>query len=152
MSYRGKVILCGDAEVGKTSLLAQYVDGHFSEEYNQTVGANFLIKEIDLKNVVDKLDLINPKLKKDIKQKGFKLYFWDIGGQKPSLIANEYYFVQAVGAMIVFSLNNLDTFKKSIDTCLSCRKSYSIANDKVLLCLMFSNNAFLINDVNKITK
>jgi len=124
MSYRGKVILCGDADVGKTSLLAQYVDGHFSEEYNQTVGANFLIKEIDMKNVIDKLDLINPKLKKDIKQKGFKLYFWDIGGQKPSLIANEYYFVQAVGAMIVFSLNNLDTFK-SIDFWVSKLKELS---------------------------
>ena len=45
MSYRGKVILCGDAGVGKTSLLAQYVDGQFSEVYHQTIGANFLIKE-----------------------------------------------------------------------------------------------------------
>jgi small GTP-binding protein len=124
MSYRGKVILCGDAEVGKTSLLAQYVDDQFSEEYHQTVGANFLIKEIDLKNVIDKLDIINPKLKKDIKQKGFKLYFWDIGGQKPSLFANEYYFVQAVGAMIVFSLNNLATFK-SIDFWISKLKELS---------------------------
>ena len=46
MSYRGKVILCGDAGVGKTSLLARYVDGKFSEEYHQTIGANFLIKEM----------------------------------------------------------------------------------------------------------
>ena len=118
MSYRGKVILCGDAGVGKTSLLAQYVDNQFSEEYHQTIGANFLIKEIDLKKVIDKLNITNPKLKKDIKQKGFKLYFWDIGGQKPSLFANEYYFVQAVGAMIVFSLSRLATFK-SIDFWIS---------------------------------
>ena len=124
MSYRGKVILCGDAGVGKTSLLAQYVDNQFSDEYHQTIGANFLIKEIDLNKVIDKLNITNPKLKKDIKQKGFKLYFWDIGGQKPSLFANEYYFVQAVGAMIVFSLSRLATFK-SIDFWISKLKELS---------------------------
>ena len=124
MSYRGKVILCGDAGVGKTSLLAQYVDNQFSEEYHQTIGANFLIKEIDLKKVIDKLNITNLKLKKDIKQKGFKLYFWDIGGQKPSLFANEYYFVQAVGAMIVFSLSRLATFK-SVDFWISKLKELS---------------------------
>ncbi len=124
MSYRGKVILCGDAGVGKTSLLAQYVDDQFSEEYHQTIGANFLIKEIDLRKVIDKLDMKNPKLTRDIKEKGFKLYFWDIGGQKPSLFANEYYFVQAVGAIIVFSLNQLASFK-SIDFWISKLKELS---------------------------
>jgi len=111
MSYRGKVILCGDPNVGKTSLLARYVDNQFSEEYHQTIGANFLIKEIDLTNIVERIDIRNPQLRADIKEKGFKLYFWDIGGQKQSLFANEYYFVQAVGAMVVFSLNSYDTFK-----------------------------------------
>ena len=111
MSYRGKVILCGDAGVGKTSLLAQYVDDQFREEYHQTIGANFLIKEIDLKRIIEKLELKNPNLKSDIKQKGFKLYFWDIGGQTDKLWANEYYFVQAVGAMVIFSLEKSSTFE-----------------------------------------
>ena len=124
MSYRGKVILCGDAGVGKTSLLAQYVDGKFSDEYFQTIGANFLIKEIVLNKIVEKLDLDNPNLKKDIKQKGFKLYFWDLGGQKHALFANEYYFVQAVGAMVIFSLNNLSSFE-NIDFWLSKLKELS---------------------------
>jgi len=114
MSYRGKVILCGDAGVGKTSLLAQYVDDQFSDEYHQTIGANFLIKEIDLSRVIDKLDIYNPKLKKDIKEKGFKLYFWDLGGQKHALFANEYYFVQAVGALIIYDILRKETFD-SID-------------------------------------
>jgi len=110
MSYRGKVILLGNAGVGKTSLLAQYVDDQFSEEYHQTIGANFLIKEIDLSKILNQLDIKNPKLKKDIKEKGFKLYFWDIGGQTDKLWANEYYFVQAVGAMVIFSLDNKSSF------------------------------------------
>ena len=111
MSYRGKVILCGEPGVGKTSLLVRYVDDKFNEEYHQTIGANFLIKEIDLTNILDKLDFKNPELKKDVKEKGFKLYFWDIGGQQDKLFSNEYYFVQAVGAMVVFNLNDLSSFK-----------------------------------------
>ena len=124
MSYRGKVILCGDAGVGKTSLLAQYVDGKFSEEYQQTIGANFLIKEIVLNKIIEKLELNNPNLKKDIKKKGFKLYFWDLGGQKHALFANEYYFVQAVGAMVIFSLNDLTSFE-NIDFWISKMKELS---------------------------
>lgn len=124
MSYRGKVILCGDAGVGKTSLLAQYVDDQFSEEYHQTIGANFLINEIDLSKVINKLDIKKAKLKNDIEEKGFKLYFWDIGGQQDKLFANEYYFVQAVGAMIVFSLNQFSSFE-SIDFWISKLKELS---------------------------
>ena len=111
ISYRGKALMVGSPNVGKTSLLARYVDNKFSEEYHQTIGANFLIKEIDVSKIIDKLEIKNPDLKKDIKEKGFKLYFWDLGGQQDKLIANEYYFVQAVGAMVVFSLNFYETFQ-----------------------------------------
>jgi small GTP-binding protein len=70
-----------------------------------------LIKEIDLSLIIDKLEIKNPELKKDVKEKGFKLYFWDIGGQRQGLFANEYYFVQAVGAMVIFALDNYESFK-----------------------------------------
>ena len=73
---------------------------------------------------MDKLELTNPRLRQDIKEKGFKLYFWDIGGQVQSLFANEYYFVQAVGAMIVFNLNDLSSFQ-DIDFWLSKLKELS---------------------------
>ena len=97
--------------MGKTSLLARYVDGKFDKDVSHTIGANFLIKEIDLSKIVDKIQLKKPALKKDIKEKGFKLYFWDIGGQQDKLFSTEYYFVQAVGAMIVFNLNDLSSFQ-----------------------------------------
>jgi len=124
MSYRGKVILCGDPGVGKTSLLARYVDGKFSEEYHQTIGANFLIKEIDLGHIIDKLEIENIELKKDVKAKGFKLYFWDLGGQHDKLFSNEYYFIQAVGAMVIFSLNQYSSFN-NVDFWISKLKDLS---------------------------
>ncbi|MFX0032239.1 MAG: Rab family GTPase [Candidatus Hermodarchaeota archaeon] len=110
MSYRGKALMVGSPNVGKTSLLARYVDNKFSDEYHQTIGANFLIKEIDLVDIIDKVSITNIELRKDIKNKGFKLYFWDVGGQQDKLFANEYYFVQAVGAMVVFSLSSYESF------------------------------------------
>jgi small GTP-binding protein len=64
-----------------------------------------------LSKIVDRLQLENPELRNDIKEKGFKLYFWDLGGQHDKLYSNEYYFVQAVGAMIVFNLNDLSSFQ-----------------------------------------
>jgi small GTP-binding protein len=70
-----------------------------------------LIKEIELSKIVDRILLEKPELKDDIKEKGFKLYFWDLGGQHDKLYSNEYYFVQAVGAMIVFNLNDLSSFQ-----------------------------------------
>jgi len=123
MSYRGKVILLGNAGVGKTSLLARYVDGIFSDIYKQTVGANFLIKEIELNQIIDKLS-INSQLKEDIKKKGFNLYFWDIGGQTDKLFVTEYYFLQAVGAMVVFNVDKRETFD-DIDFWISKMKELS---------------------------
>jgi small GTP-binding protein len=124
MSYRGKVILCGNPGVGKTSLLARYVDKKFIDEYHPTVGANFLVKEIDLSRIIERLRISNPQLQQDVNEKGFKLYFWDIGGQKHGLFANEYYFVQAIGAMVIFNLNNLTSFQ-DIDFWISKLKELS---------------------------
>ena len=110
ISYRGKVVFCGQPGVGKTSLLSRYVDSNFSEDYHQTIGANFLIKEIDLSKILTKLQFQNPELENDIFEKGFKLYFWDLGGQKDKLFANEYYFIQALGAMVIFDISNKESF------------------------------------------
>jgi len=122
MSYRGKVILCGDPSVGKTSILSRYVDDQFSEEYNQTLGANFLIKEIEVSKVINKVQIKNPNLKKNMKE--FKLYFWDLGGQHDKLFSNEYYFVQAVGAFVVYDVTNRESFD-NIDFWISKLKELS---------------------------
>jgi len=111
MSYRGKVVLLGAPSVGKTSLLARYVDDIFRDEYMQTIGANFLIKEVDLKNIIHNIDIKSSERNQDIKERGLKLYFWDIGGQTDKLFANEYYFIQALGAMIIFDILNRKSFK-----------------------------------------
>lgn len=41
-----KVIVLGDSSVGKTSLMNQYVNKRFSNQYKATIGADFLTKEV----------------------------------------------------------------------------------------------------------
>eukprot|EP00056_Hartaetosiga_gracilis_P021415 m.24016 g.24016 ORF g.24016 m.24016 type:complete len:206 (+) comp9064_c0_seq1:541-1158(+) len=41
-----KVIILGDSGVGKTSLMNQYVNRRFSNQYKATIGADFLTKEV----------------------------------------------------------------------------------------------------------
>jgi len=43
-----KVIILGDSGVGKTSLMNQYVNKKFSNQYKATIGADFLTKEVDV--------------------------------------------------------------------------------------------------------
>lgn len=45
-----KIVLLGDSGVGKTSLMNRYFSKNFSSKYKATIGADFLTKEIVLKN------------------------------------------------------------------------------------------------------
>ena len=44
-----KVIILGDSGVGKTSLMNQYVNKKFSNQYKATIGADFLTKEVKMR-------------------------------------------------------------------------------------------------------
>ena len=50
MSHRKKVLLkviiLGDSGVGKTSLMNQYVNQRYTEQYKATIGADFLTKDV----------------------------------------------------------------------------------------------------------
>lgn len=43
-----KVLILGDSAVGKTSLMARFVNDEFSALYKPTIGADFLCKDIDV--------------------------------------------------------------------------------------------------------
>ena len=62
-SFKFKVCLFGPGNVGKTSLLIRYIKDYFTSDLKQTIGSNFLIKDVE------------------IDQKIVRLLLWDIGGQ-----------------------------------------------------------------------
>jgi small GTP-binding protein len=123
MSYKGKALMLGNAGVGKTSILTRFIDGKFLDSYIQTVGANFYIKEVDLTHIINKINL-DHDTKEKIKESNFKVYWWDIGGQTDKLFVTEYYFLNAVGAIVVFDVTQKETYD-NLDFWISKMKDLS---------------------------
>ncbi len=46
-TYKLKILLCGPAAVGKTSLIYRFIKSKFASEYKLTVGVDILTKEVD---------------------------------------------------------------------------------------------------------
>ena len=59
-----KLVLAGEAGVGKTSLLRRYCDDTFQEQYQSTIGVDFKVKTLRLE------------------EKQLKLQIWDTAGQE----------------------------------------------------------------------
>ncbi|MHA1271029.1 MAG: Rab family GTPase [Candidatus Helarchaeota archaeon] len=91
--YKFKVVLLGESGVGKTSIIDRYVNNRFKEKYQPTLGVDFLIKDIE------------------INDNKVKLIIWDIGGELQWKNKLNLYLNGADGAIIVFDLTRLDTFK-----------------------------------------
>ena len=87
-----KIIIVGDAGVGKTCLTRKATADEFSEDYSSTIGFEFFT--------------FNEK----INDKNINLKIWDTCGQEEysSLIVN--FYREASLAMIVYSINSQDSF------------------------------------------
>ena len=88
-NYLFKILITGNASVGKTSLLRRYVDGFFDDSTIMTVGVEFFIKEIHYDDVHCTLQL------------------WDLGGQKRFRYLLENYVMGARGALLLFDLTKM---------------------------------------------
>jgi len=53
--YLFKILLIGDAAVGKSSILLRYADNLFNESYMSTIGIDFRIKSFELDGKIIKL-------------------------------------------------------------------------------------------------
>ena len=83
-----KVVLVGDVEVGKTSLMQKWVTEEFPSSYTPTVGVDFRIKKIA--------------------EQPIKLQIWDLAGRETFNIRTFYKDAQV--AVIVFDVTNRDSF------------------------------------------
>ena len=88
-----KVILLGDASVGKTSLLNKYIKNEFSLNYKATIGADFLTKQIQKEN-----SLIN-------------LQIWDTAGSEAYHSIGTSFYRNCEICVLVFDLTNSESFK-----------------------------------------
>ncbi|MFW9782453.1 MAG: Rab family GTPase [Candidatus Heimdallarchaeota archaeon] len=99
-----KVCIVGDAAVGKTTILYQYVDGKFVENTQLTIGINFFTKNIYLEEL-------------DVKT---VLQIWDLGGQEHFNTVRPNFYRGATGLIYTYdltrkiTLNNLIKWKEEI--------------------------------------
>uniref|UniRef100_A0A3Q4G5U4 RAB7A, member RAS onco family n=1 Tax=Neolamprologus brichardi TaxID=32507 RepID=A0A3Q4G5U4_NEOBR len=88
-----KVVILGDSFVGKTSLMNQYVNKKFSNQYKTTIGADFLTKEVMVGDQVVVLQI------------------WDTAGQERYQSLNAAFYRGADSCVLVFDLTVQKTFK-----------------------------------------
>ena len=93
--YAFKLLLVGEPEVGKTSLIKRYVDDFFKEGYQITLGVDFLSKTVNIKDT----------------EVSFQI--WDVAGQSGFTNFRHLYLKKAHGVFLVFDLTRIeDTFEK----------------------------------------
>ena len=89
-----KIVLLGEAAVGKTSLLNRFCEGTFQEDYKPTLGANIIRKDVDLEETNTKIRLI----------------MWDLAGQEKYNVIRSMYFQGCEGALLVYDVTRYNTF------------------------------------------
>ena len=109
---RIKAILVGASKVGKTSIITQFINRKFDQEYIATYSPNDKsIKEIDLKN-----------------GKKITLEIWDTVGQESLRATNKIFMKNAKMALLVYDItkketfDNLNSFYNEIDNVIGKNK------------------------------
>ncbi|MFT5078926.1 Rab family GTPase [Patiriisocius sp. Uisw_047] len=92
MTQPRKIVILGHFGVGKTSLIRQYVDASFSEDYLVTVGLH-----------VKKKDVI-------INDNTVTLVVWDIEGHSEIASARASYLLGSSGFIYVFDVSRPETY------------------------------------------
>lgn len=91
--YLFRICLLGEAGVGKTSLLTQFCDNTFKENYNNTIGVDFRLVTLKYKNTI------------------VKVHIWDTAGQErfKSLASN--YISKSHGFIFVYDVTEKNSFQ-----------------------------------------
>ncbi|CAG8629500.1 10698_t:CDS:2 [Gigaspora margarita] len=92
--YLIKLLLIGDDDVGKSSLLLRFSDDSFTPSFITTIGIDFKIRNIELDG------------------KRIKLQIWDTAGQERFRTITPAYYRGAMGILLVYDVTNERSFKK----------------------------------------
>ncbi len=95
--YEFRVVMLGDASVGKTALVARFINGSFDATYRQTLNVSLLNKDIQ---IVDHSGVNHP----------VRLNIWDMGGHATFRELRRQYMKNASGAILVYDVTRPETF------------------------------------------
>jgi small GTP-binding protein len=93
-TYSVKIVLGGDSAVGKSTLVEQFVNKKFKQDFKSTLGINIMFKKVKF-----------PKLKS-----GFDFSIYDLGGQITYKEVRKTYCRGAAAGFLVFDVTNPQSF------------------------------------------
>ena len=120
-----KLIMLGDSGVGKTSILARYINNEFSDSLKCTISLENKFKVIDVGH-----------------NQYVKLNIWDTAGQEKYKSFTRSYYTDSQGVIIVFDLSNHDTFE-GLEYWIKELKDYAPQNIEILI---VGNKSDLLNE------
>lgn len=92
-SHFFKICIVGDSEVGKTTILNQYLKRRFVPDAQRTIGSNFFVKYIKFPEI----------------EHPFTLQIWDLAGQPRFRWVRYAFYKGAKGIVYAFDLTRKDT-------------------------------------------
>lgn len=113
--YLYKIVVIGDSGVGKTNIISRFTTDYFNINNKATIGVEFGHREV-----------------KQSDGTVIKLQIWDTAGQERFRAITNAYYRGAVGAIIVFDITKILTFK-NVDRWLNEMKRFLSNNIPVLL-------------------
>ncbi|XP_039730559.1 ras-related protein Rab-43 isoform X3 [Pteropus medius] len=87
-----KLVLVGDASVGKTCVVQRFKTGAFSERQSSTIGVDFTMKTLEIQG------------------KRVKLQIWDTAGQERFRTITQSYYRSANGAILAYDITKRSSF------------------------------------------
>ena len=157
LNSKFKVLVVGNAKCGKTSIVQQFTENTFRDDYKTTIGADFTKKLLDWGGAMGEDEKVAQQV---------KLQMWDIAGQDRFARLTRAYFSAAKGALVVCDVTRDGTFaaaaewKRELDRVLT--KEVAAASNKrgsrsgaggsagrpiKIPCILVANKADLLSDV-----
>ena len=119
MASSVNMAILGDGSVGKSSLLAAFVDDGFKRQYKQTIGVDFHTKTMKIRD-----DTITLRL-------------WDVGGQSIHSDSIRSYLSSVSGEsdfiFLVYDVTSVESFNNLDDWFRVIKKNTSLAKNNVFL-------------------